>query len=274
MIGRVLAIAAVELRIARRNRWALTAILLMLVFALALTFAGAGPTGALGVDLLTTSVASMTTLSVYLAPLLALLLSFDAITGEIERGSFALLLTYPVERVELLMGKLIAHSFVLSFATLIGFGAAGLAAASVGGAGAESIGALVRLIATTILLGWVFLAIGYAISALAGSNAGAAGAAVGVWLIFVVLYDIGLLGAVVLDQGGTFTTDVFPWLLVLNPADAFRLWNVAGSADVALATGLTGATGAIPDWAAPASLGGWSIFATCLAWLGLSGVTP
>jgi len=274
MIARILAIATVESRIARRNRWALLATVLMVTFALALTFAGAGPTGSLGVDLLTVSVASMTTLAVYLAPLLALLIAFDAIAGEVERGGLALLLSYPVSRGEILIGKFIAHLGVLAFAMLIGFGTAGIAAAILGGAGAESLMALGRLIVTSVLLGATFLAIGYAVSAISNSSAGAAGAAVGIWLVFVVLYDLGLLGAVVYDNGGGFTRTVFPWLLALNPADAFRLWNVAGSEGVALATGMTGAASSLPFWAAPASLILWPVTALGLARIGLARVEP
>lgn len=265
MIARILAIASIELRIALRNRWALMATLLMLVFSLALTFAGAGPTGALGVDLLTVSVASMTTLAVYLTPLLALLIAFDAIAGEVERGSLALMLTYPVRRGEILVGKFVAHSVVLSAAMIIGFGAAGCAAALVGEAGIDSVLALGRLIVGSVLLGATFLAIGYALSALCRSVAGAAAAAIGVWLVLVVLYDLGLLGAVVFDEGGFFTRTVFPWLLVLNPADAFRLWSISGSVDVALATGMTGAGAALPRWVAPLSLVIWPVAAMLVA---------
>lgn len=265
MITRVLAIAATESKIARRNLWLLTATLIMTLFALALTFAGSAPTGSLGVDLLTVSVASMTTLSVYLAPLLALLMAFDAVAGENERGGLALLLSYPVSRGELLFGKFLAHFGALSFAIAFGFGAAGAAAAFAGGAGAESVAALVRLIGTSVLLGATFLALGYLISALAGSSAGAAGLAAGLWLIFVVLYDLGLLGAVVFDDGGFFTRTIFPWLLAFNPADAFRLWNVSASESVALASGMTGAAQALPSWAAPVSLLAWPPLALLLA---------
>ena len=60
--------------------------------------------------MLTISVASMTTLSVYLAPLLALMISFDAIAGDADRGSLGLLLTYPAGRGEVLLGKFFALS--------------------------------------------------------------------------------------------------------------------------------------------------------------------
>jgi hypothetical protein len=67
--------------------------------------AGSAPTGTLGADRLSVTVASLTSLAVYLVPLIALLMSFDAIAGEVERGTLPLMLTYPVGRAELLLGK-------------------------------------------------------------------------------------------------------------------------------------------------------------------------
>ena len=119
-----------------------------------------------------------------------------------------------------------------------------------------------------------FLAVGYALSALARSPGAAAGLAITVWVVFVVLYDLGLLGALVYDSGGTFTRQVFPWLLAANPADAFRLFNLAGSEQLALATGLTGAAAAMPAWAAKLSLLVWPVVAMSLARLALRRVEP
>ncbi len=274
MISRVLAIAAAEFRIQRRNRWVALATLMMTAFALALTFAGSAPTGALGVDLLTVAVASMTTLTVYLAPFLALMVTFDAVAGEIERGTLGLVLTYPLSRGEMLLGKFLSHVAVLAIAVSVGLGAAGLAAALAGGAGPESLLALLRLVVTAILLGAAFVALGYTVSAFSRSSASAAGAAVGLWLVLVVLYDLGLLGAVVYDAGGTFTKTVFPWLLAVNPADAFRLVNVAGSEEVALVSGMTGAAGALPAWAALLSLCLWPVAGLLLARMAFARTEP
>ena len=274
MIGRVLAIAATELRIVRRNRWVAIATVLMVLFALALTFAGAAPTGTLKANLLTVSVTSMTTLATYLAPLLGLLMAFDAIAGDVERGGLALLLTYPATRTEILIGKFLAHLGTLAFAIAVGLGSAGIAAAAAGGADAGSISALIRLIWSAILLGAAFLALGYAVSATTRNPGAAAGIAAGVWLVLVVLYDIGLLGALVYDNGGVFTREVFPWLLAANPADAFRLFNVASSEQVALATGLTGAADVVPGWLAPLSLVLWPVLALALARTAFGRVEP
>lgn len=274
MILHVFAIARCELLILRRNRWLFMATLIMVLFALALTFAGSAPTGSLGVDMLTISVASMTTLSVYLAPLLALMMSFDAISGDVDRGSLSLLLSYPPGRGEILVGKFLAQLAALAFAMVIGFGTAGALAAWFGGAGADSLVALARLIATSILLGAVFLALGYMVSAIAGSSTAAAGMSAAVWLVFVVLFDLGLLGAVVVDQGGVFTQSVFPWLMVANPADAFRVWNIAASDAVAISSGMTGAASGLPVWAAPVSLLIWPILALVFARMAFARVEP
>ncbi len=271
---RFLAITRTEMLILRRNRWLLVATLIMVLFALALTFAGSAPTGTLGVDMLTVSVASMTTLSVYLAPLLALMISFDAIAGDVDRGSLSLLLSYPAGRGEILLGKFTAHLAALAFAMIVGFGTAGAVAAFFGGAGPESLMALARLILTSILLGAVFLALGYLLSALAKGATAAAGLSAGLWLVFVVLYDLGLLGAVVMDKGGVFTQSVFPWVMVANPADAFRLWNIAATEGVAMASGMTGAARALPVWAAPASLLIWPVLAFTLARAAFRRVEP
>ncbi len=274
MTARILAIAKVEMLILRRNMWLFMATLIMVLFALALTFAGSAPTGALGVDMLTVSVASMTTLSVYLAPLLALMMSFDSIAGEVDRGSLPLLLSYPAGRGEILGGKFLAHLAALGFAMVVGFGSAGAVAALSGGAGVASAIALARLILTSVLLGAVFVMLGYMLSAMAKTPAAAAGMAAALWLVFVVLFDLGLLGAVVMDGGGYFTKVIFPWLMVANPADAFRVWNIAASDAVAMTSGMAGAANTLPKWAAPISLLAWPLIGFALARLAFTRVEP
>ena len=49
----------------------------------------------------------------------------------------------------------------------------------------------------------------------------AGGIAIGVWLLFVLLYDMGLLGVLVADQGRTITRRWLNVLLLLNPADVY-----------------------------------------------------
>ena len=80
----VITIAATEIRIGLRNRWIILSSLILLAFALILVLLGSAPGGEVKTDAVTVVVASLSTLSVYLVPLIALLLSFDAIAGEID----------------------------------------------------------------------------------------------------------------------------------------------------------------------------------------------
>jgi Cu-processing system permease protein len=109
---------------------------------------------------------------------------------------------------------------------------------------------------------------------LARRPSGAAGLAIGIWLGLIVLYDLGLLAAVVADDGGLFTTKVFPLALLANPADAFRLYNLAASQATAAAAGVAGAANTIPLWASLASILLWPVAALALATAAFRKVTP
>ena len=77
------AIAAKEIRDGLRNRWVLATSLLLAALALALLL-GSAPTGSVKVDPLTVTVVSLSSLSIFLVPLIAMLLAYDAIVGEAD----------------------------------------------------------------------------------------------------------------------------------------------------------------------------------------------
>ncbi len=225
MIGHTLAIAGMELRLGIRNRWVMLATLMLLGFALILAFLGSAPAGDIKADRLSMTVASLATLSVYLVPLLALLVSFDGIAGEIERGTLPLLLATPIDRSSVVLGKFLGQLAAVSIAIILGFGIASAMVALQGGAGLTGMVDVLRLILSSISLAGAFIAISLIASMLVRQSATAAAVAVGVWLVSVVLYDLGLLAALVVNPDGYFASHVFPWLLLANPADAFRLFN-------------------------------------------------
>ncbi|GGE29165.1 Cu-processing system permease protein [Gemmobacter megaterium] len=269
---RILSTAGIEFRIALRNRWVAIATGLMVLFALVLAAAGAAPTGDVGVDRLSVTVVSLTSLAVYLVPLLALLMSFDAVAGEVERGTLPLLLTYPVSRARVLAGKLLAHVVILGIAVTLGYGAAALAAFATDPEATRGLPALIRLIWTSVLLGATFLGLGYLLSSLSRRPSGAAGLAIGLWLALVVLYDLGLLALVV--SGTAFATEALPALLLANPADAFRLFNLAAANSVGAAGGMGGAAASIPLLQSVLSLALWPFAALLLAVAAFRKVTP
>jgi ABC-type Na+ efflux pump permease subunit len=48
----------------------------------------------------------------------------SAIVGEVERGTLPLLLSYPVRRWQVILGKFLGHILILFFATTLGYSAA------------------------------------------------------------------------------------------------------------------------------------------------------
>src|SRR5690606_25571028 len=152
-----------------------------------------------------------------------------------------LLLSYPVARWQVMLGKFIGHLAILAFATILGYGASAAALAVTGATiDPESWLAFGRLIASSVLLGAAFVAIGYLISAKVRDRGTAGGIAIGVWLLLVLLYDMAILGILVADQGRMLSADALNVLLLLNPADAYRMFNLAGSAGVSSLAGMAG----------------------------------
>jgi Cu-processing system permease protein len=239
----LLIIAGKEIRDGVRNRWVVAATVLLAALALTLALLGSTPSGAVKVSPLVVTVVSLSSLTIFIIPLIALLLSYDAIVGEIDRGTMALLLAYPVSRMEVVIGKFLGHVAILAIATTIGYGAAGLSLLAVSGRfDPESWHAFAAMIGSSIMLGAVFIAIGYLVSAWVRERSTAGGIAIGVWLFFVIIYDMALLGILVADQGRILTAGRLNWVLLFNPADAYRLINLAGFSNVAMFSGMAGAS--------------------------------
>lgn len=246
MFSRILTIAQQEVRIGIRNRWVLLATLILAVFSLALALLGSAPSGTLGIDRLTITVASLASLSVYLVPLIALLLAFDAVCGEIERGTLLMTFSCPISRTEFLFGKAVGHAFVLTIALVAGYGLTALVLLASGTGSLSGLTDFARLIATSVLLGICFLALGYVLSSLTRQSGTAAALAIAAWLLLVVLYDLALLGALVANPSGIFASQVFPYAVLLNPADAFRLFNLAALGASDLVGGMAGVAETLP----------------------------
>ena len=128
----IVIIAVKEIQEGLRNRWVLATTLLLAALALSLTFLGSAPTGNVGASALDVVVVSLSSLTIFLLPLIALLISHDAVVGEMERGTMTLLLSYPVGRGQVILGKFCGHVLILAFATVIGYGAAAAALAITG----------------------------------------------------------------------------------------------------------------------------------------------
>ena len=233
-------LAMKELRDGLRNRWIAAAIIVLGTLALVLSLLGSAPTGSIKASAMDISVISLASLSVYLIPLIALMLSFDALVGEFERGTMMLLLTYPVTRWQVIMGKFLGHVLILCIAIFAGYGGAMLIMTVVTDASMDGWQAYISMMISSLLLGAIFIALGYLVSIFVKERATAAGTAIGLWLVFVVLYDLLLFGVLLIDEGQIIGQQLFSMLMLVSPTDTYRILNLSMFDGVSQAAGIAG----------------------------------
>jgi Cu-processing system permease protein len=233
--SQVRVIAGKEFRDRIRNRWVLAVALIFSLFALAIAYFGSAQQGEVGFRGIDITIASLVSLVIYLVPLIALILGYDAIVGEKERGSLELLLAMPITRFEILLGKFAGLSAALAGATVLGFGSGVLLLA--GQLGTRDLYHYLGFVGSAILMGMAFLSLSLLVSVLALDRVRASGVAIGLWFFFVLIFDLLLMGLLVLSQGA-LGSSVFATLLMLNPADVFRLLNIFSSEQVQSMYGL------------------------------------
>ena len=253
-------LALKELRDGLRNRWIAAAIILLAALAIVLSLMGSAPTGSVKVSALDITVINLASLSVYLIPLIALMLSFDALVGEFERGTMLLLLTYPVTRWQVIMGKFLGHVLILFVAIFAGYGGALFFMVMVGGGSLEGWQAYFMMMTSSLLLGAVFIALGYFVSVIAKERATAIGSAIGLWLVFVVLYDLILFGALLLDKQQVIGQKLFSTLMLISPTDSYRILNLSMFDGVSQSAGMAGL-------ASNAGMSSGLLFSVILMWV-------
>lgn len=256
----VLVMALAEIQEGIRNRWVIASILLLLVLATSLTLLGSTPVGVTKASQLSVTMVSLTSLSIYLIPLIALMLAFDAIVGESERGTLLLLLTYPIRRWQIIIGKFLGHLSILAVAILLGYGVVALYFAIDGVGTAQEWQGYLLMMGSSLLLGAVFIALGYLVSVIVQQRATATGISLALWLFIVVFYDLILLGVLLADKSHVIQPKSLAVLILFNPTDVYRLFNLTGSDIATLASGMSGVTQS--DLLAPLTL-----IMTLIIWL-------
>ncbi|WP_107853005.1 ABC transporter permease [Oceanimonas marisflavi] len=244
-----------------RNRWILAIALVLWAMAVGLAYFGGVASGLVGFTSIESTLASLASLAVVILPLIALMLGHDALIGEAERGTLLLLMTYPLSPGQLLTGKFAGQALMLAAATGLGFGSAALTLLLfTDGLDAVLVARLFgALILSAILLGWIFLAMAYVLSAWVSEKGRAAGASLLLWFFFVVVFDLLMLGLLVgLPDQLDFAS--LPYLMLLNPADVFRIFNLELLSDSDVKTGVMAASSGL-------ALGSAGLLACLLVWL-------
>lgn len=255
-------VARKELRDALRNHWLQGYALLLGVLGVVVALAGQSGAAGLGMQTFGRTTASLTNLCLMLAPLVALMLGAAAIAGERDRGTLERLLAQPVDRSELLLGKHLGLLGSLLAATLAGFAPAALVIA--GSTGVAGLLSYVLFPAISMLVIAALLGVGVLVSVRSAGGGQAQARAVFLWFVFVLLYDLLLVGTLM-------TASLKAWalglLLLLNPVSAGRVLVVlALEADLYL----LGPAGAWLVESLGAAGAGAALIGSLLAWSAIS----
>jgi Cu-processing system permease protein len=253
-----------ELVLSVRSRWTQTFAVVFAAFALAVAASGYILSGGSGLQDFARTAASLVQLVLLLVPLTTLVSGVIALTP--DAGAAELLFSQPVGRRTIIAGKLIGLLLALLASQAVGFGIAGLVLFA--RTGSEGLSGFLSVAVGSALLTAVFLAMAAAITAgdTSTHRARNLAAALVVWFVAVVLFDVAVLALASLLPSGP-ASRVLMVAAILNPVDAVRTGTLLavegttafGAASLAFLRFTGGAIGAI----------GW-LLASIAAWLLLS----
>lgn len=215
-------VGAKEVRAGLRNRWFLlyTALFLVLSVAFAtVAIAGSTLTGQPGFG---RTSAGLMNLMLLIVPLIGLTIGAQAIVSEREDRFLEYQLAQPVAPAEIFVGKYLGAAASLVLMLAFGLGVSGVILAVRGGsADARDFLLLVLL---TMLLGLAMLSVGYLVSSFTPRTATALGIALTLWLVFVMLGDLGLMGSAAIMR---MSPGTLLGLTLINPLDVYKLAGVS-----------------------------------------------
>ena len=210
-----------------------------------------------------------------LVPIVGIFAGYRAIAGERETGSIKLLLGLPHTRQDVVVGKVIGRSTVVTVSTLVGFAVAAIVAAVLYGSFPAA--DFVAFGALTVVFALAFVGIGVGISAATGSTTKAIGGGLGVFLLFQFLWgQIPDLLNYAINGSYGFSGRPPNWSFFfrrLNPQNAYRAtvneWVVQSPFQEAFYQQLFGSD--VPfflsPWVALAILFGWILLPAGLGYL-------
>lgn len=220
-LANTIVVARRELRDAVRSRWFLLYTLAFAALGLAVSFVSAAGAGGTGLSGFGRTTAGLVNLVLLVVPLMALTAGAGSVAGDRERGMLAYLLSQPVSRHEVLLGKYLGLAAALTACLALGLGVCALVLAWKGLRASPS--SILWLAGLSVALGLGMLGVGFLISVLARKASVAVGTAVFVWLMLVFVSDLALMaGAVALR----LRIETLFGLALANPLQVFKMWSL------------------------------------------------
>ncbi len=115
----------------------------------------------------------------------------------------------------------------------------------------------------SVWLGLVFIALALWLSSLATQRGTVLGLSLALWLVLVILFDVGLIGLLV-ATGGNLPATLVHGLFFLNPTSLFRFLNLVFLLDQKSLAEMGFAVHALSPWSQMMALAVWGAIPLCL----------
>ena len=233
-----MAVAEKDFRDAIRSRLLIALTLLFALFAGGAAFFVTEidqPGGPFVGEVTTILITGLTAATAVFIPIVAIAAAYRSLAGERESGSLKVLLSLPNSRADIVVGKFLGRSGVVSIALLIGFAVGLVVTAAL--ADAFSPGEYLVYVGVSLLFAFVFVSITVGVSAFTASTFRSALGAFGLFVVFQFLWRPLSLGVVYVLNGfsfeeieeGDWLIDLFEFLTIIDPTTAYEqatLWVV------------------------------------------------
>lgn len=208
-----------EIKIGFRNPWAYSFMALFTIFVLSLLLIN-NQQYVIGY---TSTSATMLNLSLYLLPLMSLMLGAFSLTAEKEDRSWELLASYPLTTWSYIIGKYIGLAVVINIIIFVGFGVSSIIGIAFGIALHYT--TYINLLLFCSIIAITFLAIAIMIGTLSKNRWQALTINIGIWFFLIMAWPT-LLIAILGLLPYSIIKPTLSILTIINPAEFIRLFVV------------------------------------------------
>lgn len=166
---------------------------------------------------------------VLFVPIIGLLAGYKAIVGERVSGSMKLLHGLPHTRRDIMLGKLVGRSLVVTVPVLVGYGVAAIIALVM--VTEFNLLHYVLFVLLTVLFAITYVSISVGISAATAAESRTVAIVVGLWLVLLMGWQIGITGLQWVINGFSMPTGAPPsWIVFLESLSPNPAYALAGHA--------------------------------------------
>lgn len=225
----ILTVAKREIKLGFRNSWTYAFLILLTIFTLAILLLQSGAQTVDGYNDMTGTVINIT---LYLLPLITLLLGGFSVTAEKEDGQWGLLSTYPISVYTFLWGKWLGLAVILVVMLSFSFGLSGVITVAFGQG--LSMSTLTFFLLFSIALALVYLSIALLIGSIAKNRWQSLVGGITIWFITVMIWPLLMVSTLSHLPSYQLIQPSLQVLTLLNPAEFVRVFSImrmgAGSA--------------------------------------------